>query len=185
MEREAWSGLARPLAWSAPSNRAAIVISAGTALTRRHGLWPAAEAFATWALARELAPDFPPLAVVAAAVDALRSRRPAVAAAARERTVTRGLLATAARIATRSTGRAPTPLDRAALGLGAVLGPRTRRGRAAALLVGAALAYDWLRPRPHGRLRRRSRLARADTGRPLNRFGLTLARAAALALTLV
>ena len=182
MELEVVSGIGRPIAWSVPSNRAAMVIAAGAALTRRRGLWPAAEAFATWALTRELVPDWPALATVAAAVDALASWR-TYGPARRDRAVTRGLMTMAARVASRSTGRAPTWLDLAALGTTALFAPRTRRARLAALLVGAALAYDRLRPRPRRR-RLFDRRARADNGRPLDRFGLTLARVGALALGL-
>lgn len=145
MKHAPLTGLARPLVWSYPSNRAIVGLGAGFAagrlVARRDVGWPTAGVFASWALLRELAPDselVAPLAAAAVAPSLWRADR----ATARERAVAIGLTMLAARVATRSTGLAPTPLDYVALAVAAVALPRRASGRVAAALLGAALIYE-------------------------------------------
>jgi hypothetical protein len=145
VKRARLSGIGRPIVWSWPSNRAiALIASAfgGARLGARRGVvWPTAGVFATWALLRELAPKrsaWAPMAAVAVAPLLWR----ATAAQARDGAVTIGLVMLAARIATRSTGCAPTALDYGALAVAARTLPRRPARRLAAALLAATAAYD-------------------------------------------
>ena len=147
MKLQRLTGVGRPIVWSCWSNRAIVYIAGGFAAarvwSRRDVGWPTAGVFAAWSLLRELAPRthlLAPVAALAVAPSLWRAPRDT----ARERAVAIGLTMMAARIATRSTGRAPTLLDYVGLAVAAVTLPRRRQSRAAAGLLGAAMVYERL-----------------------------------------
>jgi hypothetical protein len=113
--------------------------------------------FTTWALARELLPDQPGLAAPAAALMALQ---PAVCrlasradSAALELLGANGELMLICRIASRSTGQPPTPLDYLAVsGSAAGAALLSRELRPLPLLLALAAGYDALRDRAWPRL---------------------------------
>lgn len=100
--------------------------------------------FLAWAMARELDPDFPRSAFVAAGVAAAilaAGSAPAGAAVA---------VLVALRIVTRSTGRAPVPLDLAALPVLAAAVAWTPRGWVGGAALAGALLLDARMPAPAG-----------------------------------
>ncbi|TDE87540.1 hypothetical protein [Deinococcus sp. S9] len=139
------SALARTLDFSFPSNRFAVVGTAGSVVAARlsgrawsTALEVGAAGFLAWATARELDPDHPDTANAAlplAALTALLGGTPQPLAGLG---VLSGLRTLAGTV-----GNAPTPLDVAALAAQATVSAR-RGARVAALVPGTALALSTL-----------------------------------------